>query len=162
MKLFRVRPKPENGEEEKELVLDTDAEEQPPAQDTTEAEAETPEATSPAGQTAVSESPNDPLAAMRAEAANEVAAAETPPEGASASPQPDDTLDPGLLELFREAKNEVQESTLASELPDIPIQELLSDLVSISLDLGITPRVRAQPRQAKALHRGPDREQGGK
>ena len=139
MKLFRKR-KPENDEEEDELLFDEDAAEEDSGQEIAEA---APEAA--AGAAAQAEpilAPDDPLAQMRAEAAGETAAAETPSEGAAPSPKPDDPLDAGLMDLFREAQNEVQESTLASELPDIPIQDLLSDLMSVSEDLGITPRVR--------------------
>jgi len=98
VKLFRLRRKPESGEAEKELVLDTDAEAQAPAQDTTDT--------------------------------------------AGGSPQGDDSLDPNLLDVFRAAKNETQESTLAPGLGDIPIQDLLSDLVGVSHRLHVTPRAR--------------------
>jgi len=157
MKLFRLRRKPESGEEEKELVLDTDAEGQAPAQETTEAEAEAsadaptaaaapedaaqPETLAPVG---------DLMAQIGAEVASESEAAEKTPENDPGSPQADDSLDPDLLELFREAKNEVVETTLASELPDIPMQDLLSDLENVSQRLGITPRARTDPRHDKA------------
>ena len=165
MKLFRMRRKPESGEEEKELVLDTDAQEEAFAQEMTEAEAETgasagaptPEAAaSPAAQAAATPPPDDPLAQIRADAAGEIAAGEKPPEGGAASPQPDDPLDPDLLELFREAKNEVVESILASELPDIPIQDLLSDLVSVSQELEIALPARAKPNLDQASKPGKD------
>jgi LysM repeat protein len=80
VKLFRLRREPESGEEEKELVLDTDAETQPPAQDETEAEASTP----------------------------------------------------------------------PSELDDIPIQDLLTDLMGVSQSLGITPPAHAEPAPSEA------------
>jgi hypothetical protein len=170
VKLFRRR-KPENGEEEDELVFDTDGEEEDSGQEMAEATAGTgtsadaaaPDAAaSPVAQAGPILTPNDPLAQMRADAAGEAAAAQTPFEGAAPAPQPDDPLDAGLMDLFREAKNEVQESTLASELPDIPIQDLLSDLVSVSECLGITPRVRAKPRQDRALDSDPELRQAGK
>ena len=154
MKLFRMKRKLENGEEEKELVLDTDGADEASPEEMVEAEAKagepvaaaTPEAAAGLeGQTLPSAADADPLAQFRAEAAGEIAAGDEAPEGDPASPQPDDALDSDLFDIFREAKNEVQESTLASDLPDIPIQELLGDLVSISQDLGITPRVRAKP-----------------
>jgi hypothetical protein len=66
------------------------------------------------------------------------------------------------MDLFLEAKNEVEESTLASELEDIPIQDLLSDLMSVSEDLGITPRVHAQPRQVKTVDSDSELRQAGK
>lgn len=130
MRFFRLRRKPESGEEEKELVLDTDAEPQALAQDTPEAEeeADTPsegEALAPEG---------DLMTQIGAEA-----------EGGS--PQGDDPLDPDLLDIFRAAKNEVQESTLASELEDIPAQDLLSDLVGVSHRLHAMPRPPAEPGQ---------------
>jgi LysM repeat protein len=75
VELFRLSLKPESGEEEKEIVLNTDAEMQAPAQDGTDAE----------------------------------------------------------------------ESTPAPEPADIPIQDLLSDLVGVSRRLGITPPARAEP-----------------
>ena len=170
MKLFRRR-KPENAEEEDELVFDIDAAEEDSGHEMAEAAAGTgtsadaaaPEAaSSPAAQAGPILTPNDPLAQMRADAAAETGAAETPSEGAAPSPNLDDPLDAGLMDLFREAKNEVQESTLASDLPDIPIQDLLSDLVSVSECLGITPRVRAKPRQDRALDSDPELRQAGK
>jgi hypothetical protein len=168
MKLFRKRRK--NGEEEKEFVLDTDAPEEDSSPETTEAEAETggsadaaaPGASASPADQAGAVAPLDPLAQMRADAASETAAAETPSEGAAPSPNRDDPLDAGLMDLFREAKNEVQETTLASDLEDIPIQDLLSDLVSVSECLGITPRVRARPRQDRALDSDPELRQAGK
>ena len=100
MKIFRLRREPESGEEEREFILDTDAEAQDPAQDTPEAE--------------------------------------------GVLPQEDDPLDPNLLDIFHAAKNEVEESTPPSGLADIPVQDLLSDLVGVSHRLHATPRVRAE------------------
>ena len=159
MKLFRRR-KPENGDEEDDLVLDADAAEEGSGQETAAAALEA--AAGAAADVGPILAPDDPLAQMRAEAARETAAAETPSEGAAPSPQPDDPLDAGLMDLFREAKNEVQESTLASDLEDIPIQDLLSDLMSVSEGLGITPRVHARPRQDRALDSDPELRQAGK
>jgi hypothetical protein len=143
VKLFRKR-KPENDEEADDL-FDADAAEEDSGPEMAEA------AASPAAEAEPILATDDPLAQMRAEAAGETAVAETPAEGGAPSPPPDDPLDAGLMDLFREAKNEVEESTLASELPDIPIQDLLSDLVDVSQSLGITPRVRAQPRRVRAV-----------
>jgi LysM repeat protein len=95
VKLYRLRREPESGEEEKELVLDTDAEAQAPAQEAPEAE--------------------------------------------GSSPQVGDSLDTNLLDPFGDARNEVEESTPASGLADIPIQDLLSDLVGVSHRLRTTP-----------------------
>jgi len=92
MKLFRLRHMPGSGEEERELLLNTDAEGQAPAQDTSEAEV----------------------------------GAEAPLD----TPTPD-----------AEADNE----TPASEPTDIPIQDLLSDLVGVSRRLGVTPRAPTTP-----------------
>jgi len=156
VKLFRRR-KPENGEAEDELAFEA---EEDPGQETAEAALEA--ASGAAAEAGPILAPDDPLAQMRAEAAGETAAAETPFEGAAPSPNPDDPLDAGLMDLFREAKNEVQESTLASDLEDIPIQDLLSDLMSVSEGLGITPRVHARPRQDTALDSDPELRQAGK
>lgn len=167
MKLFRMRRKPENGEEEKELILDTDADDEDAVEEMDEAEAETggpagaptlAAGAGPSDQTDASALRADPLAQISAEAASEPAAAEKPPDGDPASPPAQDSLDDGLLDLFREAKNEVQETTLGSELPDIPIQELLGDLVSISRRLGIPSEVRAKPNP----HPSREVRQGGK
>ena len=132
MRFFRLRRKPESGEEEKELVLDTDAEPQAPAHNTPDAEEKVPESAPEADAPTQGEAPapeGDLLAQIGAEA-----------EGGS--PQGDDSLDPDLLDVFRAAKNEVQESTLASELEDIPAQDLLSDLVGVSHRLHAMPRAR--------------------
>jgi hypothetical protein len=159
MKLFRLNRKSESGEEEKELILDTDAEGQAPAQEMTEAEAkagaslDAPTAAAAAEAAAQTEAPapaGDLLAQISAEATSEIEAAEKTPENDPGSPQGDDSLDPDLLALFREAKNEIVETTLASELPDIPMQDLLSDLENVSQRLGITPRARADPSHDKA------------
>jgi hypothetical protein len=153
MKLFRRR-KPENGDEEDDLIFDADAAEDGSGQEMAEAAPEA--AASAATEPGPILTPDDPLAQMRAEAARETA------EGAAPSPAPDDPLDASLMDLFLEAKNEVQESTLASDLEDIPIQDLLSDLVSVSESLGITPRVRAKPRQVRALDSESELRAGGK
>jgi hypothetical protein len=150
VKLFRKRHKSGDGEEEEELVLDTDTEEEL-VEEAAEAEP-APAAAAP---------PSDPLAQIRADADNETAAGKTP-EGDAPPPQPDDSLDASLLELFREAKNEVEESTLASELADIPIQDLLSDLVSVSQELGVTPRAHPAASQRKTRLVDPEHDQGGK
>ena len=155
MKLFRRR-KPENGEEEDELAFEA---EEDPGQETAEAALEA--AVGPAADAGPTR-PDDPLAQMMAEAAAETAAAETPSEGAAPAPNPDDPLDARLMDLFREAKNEVEESTLASDLEDIPIQNLLSDLVSVSERLGITPRLRTQPNVGEADESALEPDQSGK
>ena len=153
VKLFRKKHKSGDGEEEEELVLDTDT-------DTEEELAEEAAEAEPAP--AAAAQPDDPLAQIRADADDETAAGKTPSEGDAAPPPPDDSLDASLLELFREAKNEVEESTLASELADIPIQDLLSDLVSVSQELGVTPRAHPAASQRKTRDRDPKLDQGGK
>jgi hypothetical protein len=87
----------------------------------------------------------DLLAQTDAEAASEVETTEQAPENNGGSPRLDDSLGPALLDVSRDAKSEAPENTLASELPDIPIQDLLSDLVSVGQRLGIAPRARAEP-----------------
>ena len=151
-RLFRRSRKAAGGEEE--LPLDTDIEGQAQAQEVTEAEpkagasadAPTPAAAPEDAAPARGPAPEgDLLAQTDAEAGSEVGAAGKAPENDGASPQGDDPPGPALVDVFREAKNEAVESTLASELADIPIQDLLSDLVSVSQRLGIAPRARAEP-----------------
>jgi hypothetical protein len=143
MKLFRVRRKPKSGEENRELVLDTEAEPQAPVQDETgaEVEAEAP-ADTPAADAAPTEGEapapeGDLLTRIGAEADSEI-------EAEGDSPQEEEPLDPELLDIFREAKNEVQESTLASELEDVPARDLLTDLMGVSRQLGTALRARSR------------------
>jgi hypothetical protein len=149
-----MKRKLENGEEEKELVLDTDGADEASVEAVAETggpgTAPTPDALAGlVGPPPPSAPQADPLTQIGAEAPYELAAEEKPPEGDPASPRSDDTLDPGLMDLFREAKNEVQDTTLASDLPDIPIQELLDDLVSISRRLGISSQARPKPNELR-------------
>ncbi|MCJ7510003.1 MAG: hypothetical protein MUP14_03845 [Dehalococcoidia bacterium] len=139
MRFFRRRRNTENDEEKKELALDTDTEAQALAQDMPEADTPTDgEALVPEG---------DLLAQIGAETNAEIRAEEGAREAEGGSPQGGDSLDPDLLDIFRAAKDEVHESTLASELEDIPAQDLLSDLVGISHDLRTMPRTHAEPDQ---------------
>jgi hypothetical protein len=143
MKLFRVRRKPKSGEENKELVLDTDAD--APVEAGASAEIPRPDVAAEAvvpGQEETSAPEGDLLVQIGAEANNEIEAEEKALEE-------DDSLDPELLDIFREAKIEVQESTLASELEDIPAQDLLSDLVSVSRRLGRSLRAGAERREGR-------------
>lgn len=121
MKLFRLTRMPDSGEEERELVLDTDAEAQAPAQDGNEGEVE-PEA-----------SPNTPT-----------------PDAEAEDPAPEDTL---VIQVGAEADSETpaEEATPASQPADIPIQDLLSDLVGVSRRLGVAPRTRTDPGPDEAL-----------
>ena len=125
MKLFRLRRKPKSGEEERELVLDTDAEvgAEAPAQE----EAPAPE--------------SDLMTQISSETESEIEAEEKASE--------EDPLDPDLVDLFREAKNEVEESTLASELEDIAAQDLLTDLMGVSDRLRTTSWGRAESSEGK-------------
>jgi hypothetical protein len=68
-----------------------------------------------------------------------------PSENGAASPETDEPLDPALVRLFLEANAEAEASVAASELPDIPIQDLLNELVSLSRSLGIERPSRAEP-----------------
>jgi hypothetical protein len=146
MKLFRVKRKPKGGEENRELVLDTEDEPQAPVQDETGAEVEAEAAAdTPADASAEGEAPApqaDVLTQIGAEANSEL-------EAEGGSPQEEEPLDPELLDIFREAKNEVLESTLASELEDIPAQDLLTDLMGVSRKLGTAMRARARPDKGK-------------
>ena len=149
MKLFRLRRKSNSGQEERELVLDTDAEveAEAPADTLTpdaEAEAEAPaDAPAPDAEPAA-EAPapeGDLMTQISAETDSEIEAEEKTSE--------EDPLDPDLLNIFREAKNEVEESTLASELEDIAAQDLLTDLVGVSHRLRTTSWGRGQPNEGK-------------
>ena len=157
MKLFRKR-KPENAEEEDDLLSDGDPAEEGSIRDVTEAATEG--STDPPAQTGAFAPALDPVAQMRADAAAEVAS-ENPLEGAPATPQAGD-LESSLLDIFTEAKEEMEEATLASQLPDIPIQELLGDLVTLSQCLGVKPRPRlsVSPLEEGELSIDPD--EGGK
>ena len=128
MRFFRLRRTPESDEEEAP---------QGTAETDTPTEGEAP---APAG---------DLLAQIGAEADAEIKAeAEKEAPGTEGgSPQGGDSLDPDLLDIFRSAKEEVEESTLASELEDIPAQDLLSDLVGVSQRLHAMPRAQAEPGQ---------------
>ena len=59
------------------------------------------------------------------------------PDNGAFSPETEEPLDPSLVELFLEAKKEVEEGVPASDLPDIPIQDLLSELVSLRRSLRV-------------------------
>jgi hypothetical protein len=150
MRFFRLRRKPESDEEEKELVLDADTEEEALAQDIIEAEEEAPQSAAEAATPTAEEAPapaGDLLAQLGTEADAEIEAEKEAPGTEGGSPQGGDSLDPDLLDIFRSAKEEVQESTLASELEDIPAQDLLSDLVGVSHRLRTMPRSHAGPGQ---------------
>jgi len=138
---------------QEELPLTTDVERQAYAQEMTEVEASADAPTPAAAPEAIAQTgdpaPEDDLPAQTdAEAASEVETIEKTPENDGGSPREGDSLGPALLDIPRDAKNEIQENTLAAGLADIPIQDLLSDLVSVSQGLGIASRVRrAEPEE---------------
>jgi LysM repeat protein len=86
----------------------------------------------------------DPLVELGAEAGSEANTGGRRPVNGAAL-ETDEPLDPALEQLFRQANAEAQESLAASEPPDIPIQDLLNELVSLGRCLGIEPPARAQP-----------------
>ncbi|KPK46947.1 MAG: hypothetical protein AMJ77_04725, partial [Dehalococcoidia bacterium SM23_28_2] len=141
MKLFRLKGKPGSGKEERELVLDTGVEEeQAPAEEESGAESEAmAEVAAETEATAEAAVPERVVVVQIGAEAD----SETKAEGGPS--QEDEPLDPGLVDVFRDAEKEVQEIPPASELQDIPIQELLSDLVGVSRRLGITSRVQPEP-----------------
>lgn len=95
----------------------------------------------------------DPLAgiqadAMAADAADALSLAGAPAEGAAGGVPPD--LGSDLLDVFREAKQENEEGSLASELEDVSIGDLLGDVMGISSRLGIKPTQRREEPPAEA------------
>ncbi len=162
MRLFRGRAKPKSDQEDKERMLDADSEGEPAAPTAvpnagSEAGPDTAPSDTPGSDAKEAETaadapkeaprPQDNLLAQigaetDAELAKEEAAAA---EGSS--PTENDELDPELLDIFRDARNEIQESSLAAELEDIGVQELLDEILGIGSRLGITA-------QSPARHRG--------
>ena len=149
MKLFRKKSKTED-----DLLLDTDEEDDDGAL--------VAEAGAGPDQAAMAPPLDDPLGQIFADAANEISAEEKSAEGGAPPAKPDDPLDASLMDLFREAKKEVEEDTLASELENIPIQDLLGDLVSVSQELGIKPRIRPSTQERTARNRDSEPDEGGK
>lgn len=173
MKLFRLKGKHDDPNAERELVLDTGT-----------ADDSTPEAQSPpepgpvpaAPDEAVAEIPSNQeegpapqdnfLAEISAQADKEMAEQEQ--LAAGASPQDDDALDPGLLDIFRDAKSEVEESSLAAELESVSAREILDEIRGIGQRLGIPSerlrrrhddtagRLAADTAQRQAEHGEPD------
>lgn len=148
---------------QEELPLVTDVEGQAHAQEMTEAETSAddpipvaaPEATA---QTRDPSPEGDLLAQADAEATSEVEATEGMPEDDEDSPQEDDFEGTTLLDISRDADYKAQENTLAAGLADIPIQDLLNDLVSVSQGLGIVSRLHAEPEIASRARAEPDEE----
>lgn len=155
MKLFRSKAKPKTEQEDKERMLKADTEVAPAAPTNVPnvesgagpgaAPSDTPEPDEKEVATAA-DAPDEArphqdnlLARIGAEADAELAKEEAA-AAEDSSPTDKEELDPELLDIFRDARNEVQESSLAAELEDIAAQELLDDLVSVSRRLGVAPR----------------------
>ncbi|MGQ9571951.1 MAG: LysM peptidoglycan-binding domain-containing protein [Dehalococcoidia bacterium] len=139
MKLFRLRRKAESGEQEKELVLDTEAEPETRLQDGAEADVNA----QAVPDTRASEAA--PFLYMASEGESELESEQRTPEAKSASPQEASSLDPRLLDALREDENSIPAGTPASQPEDIPIRDLLSDLVGVSRRLGIEPHTSTEP-----------------
>ena len=80
-----------------------------------------------------------------------------PPENGAAALETDEPLDPALEQLFREANAEAEEGVLVSELPDIPIQDLLNELVALGRRLGIEPSAHAESSNGAQASAEPER-----
>jgi len=87
----------------------------------------------------------EPLVELGAEVRGDPHAEARPSENGEASHEADEPLDPSLVRLFLEANAEAEATVAASELPNIPIQDLLNELVSLSRSLGIERPSRAEP-----------------
>jgi LysM repeat protein len=99
----------------------------------------------------------DPLVEPGAEVGSEAdTVGRLPANGAAL--ETDEPLDPALEQLFRQANAEAQESLAAAELPDIPIRDLLDELVSLGRCLGIEPSTRAEPVNEEEPERSPPSE----
>jgi len=97
----------------------------------------------PAAQTA------DPLAGLAADPLAELAADDpltgidsaTDPASQAPNPAaPNDAFGGDLLDIFRDARKETEDGSLASEVEHIAIGDLLGDLTGITKGLGIPPR----------------------
>jgi hypothetical protein len=160
MKLFRFKGKPDDPSAEKELVLDTDAEEASAAQVQPSPTAEpAPEARQEAPVDVTGDPEARPpsqesfLAEIGAEADKEMAEQERLIAGEGL--QEDDALDPGLVDLFRDAKTEVEESSLAAELDNIPAREILDEITEVSQRLGVpSDGLRSRPEGGEELADG--------
>lgn len=124
-----------------------DAPEPPPAPEAQVSLSQQATATAPAA---------DPLQGLRPDTATGVqpeAAQSDPLAGvaeAAATPA-EGPMDPGLLDIFRDVREETEEGGLASEIEDVPIGDLMSDLMNISDRLGISPAARKRVEAALAL-----------
>jgi hypothetical protein len=155
MRLFRGRAKPKSDQEDKERMPDADTEASPAAPtdelnvgsgagpDT--APSDTPEPDAKEAETAAdapeeAPPPQDNLLAQIGAEADAELATEEAAAAEDGSPTEKDELDPELLDIFRDARNEVQESSLAAELEDIPVHQLLDDIAGVSRRLGVPSR----------------------
>ena len=80
---------------------------------------------------------DDPLAPSTGTDA-EPAAADDPLSDLDGDDEEEESGD-DLLDIFKETKEETEEGSLASEVDDIAIDDLLSDVVGMSQRLGVTP-----------------------
>ena len=59
-----------------------------------------------------------------------------------------DGADDGLMDLFRDAKEEDEDDSLASEVEDVSISDLLGDVLGVSSRLGVKPAEKAPVAEA--------------
>jgi len=155
MRLFRGRAKPRSDQEDRERMLDAGTEGAPAAATdalnagseagSDRAPSDTPEPEAKEAETATdapgkAPPPQDNLLAQIGAEADAELATEEAAAAEGGSPSEKDELDPELLDIFRDARNEVQESSFAAELEDISAQQLLDDLAGVSQRLGVPPR----------------------
>ena len=146
MKLFKLRQKPGN-EQTTELVMDTELEPDSEALDSAQEPPTPAEAPAPAG--GAVDPPSDgreaePASEARPAAPHDDLFAELSAGAAEEPAAEDDELDPGLLDIFRDARNEVEEGNLAAQLDNIPIDDLLTEAIGIGQRLGISVRARPE------------------
>jgi hypothetical protein len=106
-----------------------------------------PQATAPADEEPVPPAA-DPLAGLADISAASAEAADGERPGATPSgetPAVDDAFDSSLLDIFRDAKKETEEGTLAAEVEDVAIADLLGDIRGIGSRLGVKPRPVVEP-----------------
>lgn len=92
-----------------------------------------------------------------AEREDPLAAAEAAVAEANAAPTGEE-LDPDLLDIFRDAKQEAEEGSLASEVEEVSIQDLLSELRGVSQRLGVKVSPRRAPEPERVSFKVPDPE----
>ncbi|HSP56576.1 MAG TPA: M23 family metallopeptidase [Dehalococcoidia bacterium] len=96
----------------------------------------------------------DPLAGLGddAQSAADVAALDAGTSAGGAAPS---DLAGDLLDVFRDAKQDTEEGTLASEVDDVSISDLLGDVRGISSRLGVKPAQRREE-PVIAAEQGPE------